>query len=66
MRRFDDDDEDDDEDDNDVGWWEVPREQRAALDAAEPLSQWQEDKLLLAYAQGRRRVKVGLARLPWY
>ncbi|KAI8474414.1 MAG: hypothetical protein J3K34DRAFT_493710 [Monoraphidium minutum] len=53
--------EEDDEDDG-KGWWELPREERGAAAEAEPLEAWQERRLAVAFAAGRRRASVqGLA-----
>jgi hypothetical protein len=40
------------------GWWEVPRAERELQYAAAPLEKWQEEKLVVAFARGRRKVSV--------
>jgi hypothetical protein len=51
-----------DDEEEGVGWWQIPREQREAELAGSgglgELEAWQEERLVAAFAVGRRRVSV--------
>ncbi|GFR40457.1 hypothetical protein Agub_g1015 [Astrephomene gubernaculifera] len=50
--------EEDEEDEDTRGWWERPEERSLQAYAAPTLQAWQEERLQLAYAAGRRKVQV--------